>query len=172
MNGWNTRRNSSVGFATTSATFSGYCSATVFGASSPSTMWSAVMMVNAIAIAMVCDVATEIGVGQACAAAARAATRAPARRSSPRPRLAIVMPSCVAAMNWSGFSSARLHRTRHAAAFGEQLIDARLPHRDDRELGGHEKSVGQNQRQHREQADADVEDGVVHGRNLRTDSSW
>ena len=26
----------------------------------------------------------------------------------PSPRLAIVMPSCVAAMNWSGLSSARL----------------------------------------------------------------
>ena len=161
MNGRNTRRNSSVGFATTSATFSGYCSATVFGASSPSTMWSAVMMVNAIATAMVCEVATEIGAG-----------RRVEQRIDQRRERGLADPAEAEARHRDaelrgrdelvGIFERAPHRARHAAAFGEQLIDARLAHRDDRELGGHEKPVGQNQRQHREQADADVEDGAVH----------
>ena len=92
MNGLKTRRNSSVGFATMSDVCSGYCSAIVFGASSPSTMWSAVMMLNAIAKAMVWEVATEIGVGNECnnGSSIDASAGSPIQ---PRPRLAIVMPS-------------------------------------------------------------------------------
>ena len=44
----------------------------------------------------------------------------------------------------------------------EELIDAGLADGNDRELGGHEKSIGQNQRQHREQAHADAQDTAFH----------
>ena len=54
-------------------------------------------------------------------------------------------------------------RPGHPAAFGQQLVDAGLAHRDNRELGRHEKTVGENQCQHCEQANADVEDEAVHG---------
>ena len=125
-------------------------------------MCSAVMIENAMATAIVCDVATEIGAG-----------RPREQRLEQRRERRLANP----AETEAGHRDAQLcrgdelvgiverapHRPRHAAALGEQLIDARLAHRDDRKLGGHEKSVGQNQRQHREQADADVEDGVVHG---------
>ncbi len=124
-------------------------------------MCSAVMIENAIAIAIVCDVATEIGVGS------HSQQRLEQRRERgladpPEPQ--------------TGHGDAELrrrdelirilerapHRARHPAPFGKQLIDPRLAHRDDRELGCDEKPVCQNQRQHREQTDADVEDGVVH----------
>ncbi len=107
MNGLKTRRKSSVGFATMSDVCSGYCSAMVLGASSPSTMWSAVMMLKAIANAIVWEVATEIGVGRwrSSGSSIDASAGSPIQ---PSPRLAIVMPSWVAAMNWSGLSSARL----------------------------------------------------------------
>ncbi len=81
-----------------SETCSGYCSATVFGASSPSTICSAVMIENAMAIAIVCDVATEIGAGshRSSGSSSDASAGSP---THPSPRLAMVMPSCVAAMN-------------------------------------------------------------------------
>ena len=42
----------------------------------------------------------------------------------------------------------RLHHPRPAAAGLLQLLDARRPHRHQRELAGHEKPVGRHQRQH------------------------
>jgi hypothetical protein len=54
------------------------------------------------------------------------------------------------------------HRPRHAAAFGKQLIDSGLADRDQRKLGGHEKTVGQDQRQNREQAESDVNQTAIH----------
>ena len=65
------------------------------------------MMVNAIAIAIVCEVASEIGAGR-CVSSGSISAASAGSPIQPSPRLAIVMPSCVAAMNWSGFSSARL----------------------------------------------------------------
>ena len=64
MNGQNTFMNSSVGLTTISAVASGCSSAMVFGASSPSTMCSAVTMANAIATAMLCAVASAIRAGR------------------------------------------------------------------------------------------------------------
>ena len=64
MNGQNAFMNSSVGLTTQSAVVSGRSSAIVFGASSPSTMCSAVMMAKAIATAMLCAVASAIVAGR------------------------------------------------------------------------------------------------------------
>jgi hypothetical protein len=97
MNGHNTRMKISVGRVTSSAVDSGCCSATVFGASSPSTMCSAVMIENEMTTAIVCAVIVETydpsarNGGSMKAASAGSPTQ-------PRPRLAMVMPSWVAAM--------------------------------------------------------------------------
>ena len=48
------------------------------------------------------------------------------------------------------------HRARAAVAFGDQLIDARLADRDDRELGGDEEAVGEHERQHGSEAASSV----------------
>ena len=48
------------------------------------------------------------------------------------------------------------HRLRQAAAFRDELIDAGLAHRHERKLGGHEKPVGQNQGEDREQGESCV----------------
>ena len=99
MNGQNTRMNSSVGRATMSDVRSGCCSATVFGASSPSTMWSAVMIANAMVKAIEC--ARRGGHAVAARARPNRGSSRTARAGSPihpSPRLVIVMPSCVAAI--------------------------------------------------------------------------
>ena len=54
----------SVGFTTQSAVASARSSAIVLGASSPSTMWSAVMTANAIATEMLCAVVAAMGAGR------------------------------------------------------------------------------------------------------------
>ena len=53
-----TRMNSSVGLATSSDTISDCCSATVLGASSPSTMCRAVMIANDSTTLTVCAMPT------------------------------------------------------------------------------------------------------------------
>ena len=78
----------------------------VFGTSSPSTMCSAVMPMNAIATATVCAVAREIMGGSDENAGSMIVATA-GSPTQPSPRLAIVMPSCVAAMKFVGLSSAR-----------------------------------------------------------------
>ena len=97
MNGQKVRMNRRVGVATSSAVPSGFCRATVLGASSPKTMCSAVMKANAIATAAECDPACAQGAGTPCSVGSisRAMAGSPIQ---PRPRLAMVIPSCVAAM--------------------------------------------------------------------------
>ena len=97
MKGHNRRMKSSVGLTTQSAVASECSSAMVFGASSPSTMCSAVTAANAIATAMLCDVVSAIGAGMNVKIGwiIDASAGSPIH---PRPMLAIVMPSCVAAM--------------------------------------------------------------------------
>jgi hypothetical protein len=97
MNGQSARMKSSVGLTTRSAVFSERSSATVFGASSPSTMCSAVTIANAIATAMLWAVVSAIPSGRKESAgwSVSAIAGSPIQ---PRPMLAIVMPSWVAAM--------------------------------------------------------------------------
>ena len=97
MNGQKTRMNSSVGRATSSDTFSDCCSATVLGASSPSTMCSAVMRTNERTTLRVCAMPS----ASRSPSSANDGSNSLASAGSPihpRARLAIVMPSCVAAM--------------------------------------------------------------------------
>ena len=97
MNGQKAFMKSSVGLTTHSAVASARSSAMVFGASSPSTMCRAVMMANAIATAMLCAVVSAMAAGRNASAGwiSEASAGSPIQ---PRPRLAIVMPSWVAAM--------------------------------------------------------------------------
>ena len=87
----------SVGLTTQSAVASGRSRAIVLGASSPSTMWRAVMMAKAMATAMLCAVAIAIGAGSHTSAGSTmdASAGSPIH---PSPMLDMVMPSCVAAM--------------------------------------------------------------------------
>ena len=118
-------------------------------------------MANAMATAIVCEVTSEIGAGKM--RQQRIDQRRERRLANPAEAEARHRDAELRGRDeLIGILERAPHRARHAAAFGEQLIDPRLPDRDDGELGGHEKPVGQNQRQHREQANADVEDGVVH----------
>ena len=55
-------------------------------------------------------------------------------------------------------------------ALGDQLVDARLAHRDQRELGGDEEPVGEDQRENGEQADGKMR-RVEHPRAPWADSS-
>ncbi len=89
--------NSSVGLATSSETISGCCRATDLGASSPSTMCSAVMIENDSTTLMVWAMPT----ASRSPNSAKTGSNSFASAGSPiqpRARLEIVMPSCVAAM--------------------------------------------------------------------------
>ena len=97
MNGENTRMNSSSGCTSQIAVASGRSSAIHFGASSPNTISAAVMIANAIATAMLCAVATARCAGRNESAGSNSVASA-GSASQPSPRLAIVMPSWVAAM--------------------------------------------------------------------------
>ena len=97
MKGQNAFMNSSVGLTTHRAVISGRSRATVLGASSPSTMCSAVITANAQATAMVCAVVAAIGAGRNASAGSNSDASA-GSPIQPRPMLAMVMPSCVAAM--------------------------------------------------------------------------
>ena len=130
-------------------------------------MCSAVMMVKAIANARVCVVAAERGIESR-----------PEHPLEERGDRRLADP----AQTETGHRDAELrrgdvlvgrveraaYRSRHPAALGQQLIDAGLADRNNRELRGHEKTVGQDQREYRGQADTDVQDGVVHSRTSAT----
>jgi hypothetical protein len=97
MNGQKMRMNTSSGRTSQIAVASGRSSAIHFGASSPKTISAAVMIANAIATAMLCAVAAARWAGRKDRAGSN--TEASAGSAiQPRPRLAIVIPSCVAAM--------------------------------------------------------------------------
>ena len=64
--------------------------------------------------------------------------------TKPRPMLARVMPSCVAAMERSRWRR-RLDASGALDPLGDHLLDARPPHRDQGELGGHEQAVEDHQ---------------------------
>ena len=106
MNGHSERMNSSSGLTTHIAVISDRSSAIHFGVSSPKTISTAVIVVNAIATAMVCAVAaaTYGGRNSIGRSIIDASAGSPIQ---PRPRLAIVIPSCVAAMYRSGALTAR-----------------------------------------------------------------
>ena len=151
MNGQNTRMNSSVGRATMSEVRSGYCSATVFGASSPSTMWSAVMIANAMVKAIECAVATAIRSPQ------DARTRLDHAASAgspihPRPRLGHRDAELGGRDVAVGVPERAANDAGGGAAFGDELIDARLAHGDERELGRDEEAVAQHQQHDGEQS--------------------
>ncbi len=97
MKGQNTRMKISVGRPTTRAVRSAYCRATVFGASSPSTMWSVVMVAKATATAMECAVGARSATGSLPSSGSITDAMA-GSPIHPRPRLDIVIASCVAAM--------------------------------------------------------------------------
>src|SRR2546425_4251932 len=106
MNGLNTRENAAVGGTVTRAVGSALHNAMLLGASSPKMICRAVIRPKASAAEIVC-----------CAAGRKVVGRSPSSGSisvatngspiHPRPRLAMVMPSWVAATNGSGFSVAR-----------------------------------------------------------------
>ena len=89
---------SSVGLTTSSAVASARSSAIVFGASSPSTMWSAVMIANAMRDGDAVRGGRGDGGRQDVERAARSSEASAGSPIQPSPMLAIVMPSCVAAM--------------------------------------------------------------------------
>jgi len=97
MNGQNTRMKSSSGRTSQIAVASGRSSAIHFGASSPNTISAAVMIAKAIVTAMLCAVATASCAGRNESAGSKTDASA-GSAIQPRPRLAMVMPSWVAAM--------------------------------------------------------------------------
>ena len=147
MNGQNAFMNSSVGLTTSSAVASARSSAMVFGASSPRTMCSAVTIANAMATAMLWAVASAIAPG-----------RNVQRRLDHRGQRRLADPAEADAGHRDaelgrgdvavGIGDRAPHGARAAVPFGDQLIDARLADRDDREFRGDEKSVGEHERQH------------------------
>src|SRR5262245_10620365 len=103
--GHNRTRNSQSGRTTASAVRSLRCNARLFGINSPSTIWSAVMMLKAITTAMTC--------APASANRPNPKRRGSMRRASagspiqPRPSEEMVMPSWQAARLASSWESAR-----------------------------------------------------------------
>ena len=97
MNGHSAVVKSSSGLTSQMAVVSARSSAIHFGVSSPKTISTPVMMVNAIATAMECAVAAASRAGRKATDGSMSDARA-GSPIQPRPRLAIVMPSCVAAM--------------------------------------------------------------------------
>ena len=71
----------------------------------------------------------------------------------PRPRLASVMPSCVAAIASSSRSTARHRGGGAALALAHPELELRAPHRDQRELGRDEVRVGEHQQRDADQRD-------------------
>ena len=55
-----------------------------------------------------------------------------------------------------GIAHGAAHGAGAAVALGDQLVDARLANRDDREFRRHEKSVGKHERQHAGQTPQDL----------------
>ena len=106
MNGHSVRMKISMGLTSHRAVTSARSSAIHFGASSPSTICTAVMTVNATATLMLCAVVTATCAGRKSNEGCRneASAGSPIH---PSPRLAMVMPSCVAAMYLSGDVIAR-----------------------------------------------------------------
>jgi hypothetical protein len=66
--------------------------------------------------------------------------------------LAIVIPSWVAAMYLSGAEM----------SLGNQLVDSRLSHRDNREFGRNEEPVGEDERQHTTKPPQDARKRLIH----------
>ena len=87
-----TRPKSTMGNAIARRMRSTLAIAIDFGVSSPSTMWSEVMRVKAIASATVCP--TSSG-SPMCCVAGRISTAIAGSPTQPRPSEASVMPSCV-----------------------------------------------------------------------------
>ncbi len=145
----------SVGLATSSETISDCCRATDFGASSPSTMCSAVMIENDSTTLMVCAMPDRHPVAEQ--GEDRLEQFCQGRLANPAKRQ-------------TGHGDAELRRrdvavrivqrapdgSCAAMPFGDQLVDARLAHRDQRELGGDEEPVGEDERQHGDQAEGDA----------------
>ena len=147
MNGQNAFMNSSVGLTTSSAVASARSSAIVFGASSPSTMCSAVTMAKAMATAMLCAVVA--GDVRRQEGERRLNQRRERRLADPaeaeaRHRDAELGRGDVAV----GIGDRAPDGARAAVALGDQLIDARLADRDDRELRRDEEAVGEHEREH------------------------
>ena len=94
---------------TTRAVDSGLHNATLLGASSPTMMCRAVIRTKASVPATAKAVASRRATGSAATSgsSSRATAGSPIH---PSPRLAIVIPNCVAAMKASGFSAARSTR--------------------------------------------------------------
>ena len=144
MKGQNTFMNSSVGRATMSDMRSGYCSATVFGASSPSTMWSAVIIANAIVNAIEWEVATAIrspSTRERWLDDSRERRLADPAQAEAGHRDAELRGGDVAV----GVAERAPDDARRGAALGDELIDPRPAHGDERELGRHEEAVRQHQ---------------------------
>ena len=97
MNGQKTRMKISVGRPTMSAVRSACWRATVFGASSPRTMCSAVMKAKPSATEMVCEVAARRESGSRASPGSMIDDTA-GSPIHPRPRLVIVIANWVAAM--------------------------------------------------------------------------
>ena len=165
MNGQNTRMKSSSGLTSQMAVASGRSSAIHFGASSPKTISAAVMMANAIATAMLC--AVRAGEMRRQKRERRLEDRGERRLGQPaeaeaRHRDAELRRGDVAIGRGDGAA----HGSRAAVPFGDHLIDARLAHRDDRELGGDEEAVGAHQRKQPHEPPQRGRERVLHGRNL------
>ena len=94
MKGAKTLRNSSRGRDVASAVVSAFWMAIDFGASSPNTTWSTVMITKAMITAVAAEVAPPIPIDSKTGSSSSANAGSP---SQPSPRLASVMPSWQAA---------------------------------------------------------------------------
>ena len=165
MNGQNARMNSSVGFTTISAVASDRSSAMVFGASSPSTMCSAVTMANAIATAILC--AGCLGDLRRQERERRLHQAGQGRLADPaQPEAGHRDPELGRGNVAVGIDHRPAHRARAPVPLGDHLIDAGLADRDDRELRGDEEPVGEDQRQDRRETPQNSCERVLHGVTL------
>ena len=148
MNGQNTRMKSSGGLTTSSAVASARSSAIHFGASSPKTISTAVMIGEGDRDRdAVCGRGGEVGRQER---QLRLDERGQRRLGEPaEPEAGHGDAELCRGDVAIGRRDGAPHGARAAVALGDQLIDARLAHRDDRELRGDEKAVGHDQRQQR-----------------------
>ena len=99
------RVNTSIGATTQRAVRSDWASASRLGASSPNTMSRAVMRMNVIVTAIVCEAAVPAQSPARSCSGGWSRLASAGSPTQPRPRLDMVTPSCVAAMDVSSFFS-------------------------------------------------------------------
>ena len=138
MNGPNTTKNTRTGRDTARATRSARGSVYDFGMISPITTCRIEITTNARTTETVVE--TPGATWPNSSSSSRETAGSP---MAPRASELIVMPSCIAEMKCDGSRDDLAHDACALVALPDQLVEARVTHRDERVLRGHEERVPQ-----------------------------